>query len=118
LHFVQLNLWGAVDPGITFTFVPLSDLTPKEKAEVDKIEAETDEIRINSSVLDPVEVRKRVANAPDTPYHGIDVDKVPQRLEEEESLDPNGPAAGIAERTEADRDQDEGEGAEPARKAA
>jgi hypothetical protein len=31
LHFVQLSLFGAVDPGITFTFVPLSDLTPKER---------------------------------------------------------------------------------------
>jgi uncharacterized protein len=99
LHFVQLSLFGAVDPGITFTFVPLSDLTPKEKAEVDKLEAETDQIRIDSSVLDPGEVRKRVATAPDTPYQGIDVDKVPKLLEEEqEGLEPNGAAARIAER--------------------
>jgi uncharacterized protein len=64
--------------------VPLSNLTPKEEAEVDKIEVETDQIRIDSGVLDPAEVRKRVANAPDTPYHGIDVDKVPDPLEEED----------------------------------
>jgi uncharacterized protein len=119
LHFVQLNLWGAIDPGITFTFVPLSDLTPKEKAEVDKIEAETDEIRINSSVLDPAESRKRVANAPDSPYHGIDVDKVPNLLEEEEEgLELKGSAAGIAKEAEADRDQDKDPDAEPERKAA
>jgi hypothetical protein len=119
LHFVQLSLWGQVDPGITFTFVPLSDLTPKEKAEVEKIEAETDEIRINSSVLDPAEVRKRVANEPDTPYHGIDVDKVPSLLEEEEEgLEPKGSAAGIAEQEAGDRDLKKGEGAEPQREAA
>jgi hypothetical protein len=118
LHFVQLSLWGQVDPGITFTFVPLSDLTPKEKAEVEKIEAETDDIRVNGGVLDPAEVRKRVANEPDTPYHGIDVDKVPNLLEEEEQgLEPKGSAAGIAEEAEGDRDQDDDRD-KPQRKAA
>jgi hypothetical protein len=120
LHFVQLSLWGAVDPAITFTFVPLSDLTPKEKAEVGKLEAETDEIRINSSVLDPAEVRKRVANDPDSPYPGINPDDVPNPLEEEEEegVAPTGAAAGIAKEAEGDRDQDEDPDAEPERKAA
>jgi hypothetical protein len=70
LHFVQLSLLGEVDKDITFKFA--FRLTPKEKAEVDKLEAETDQIRIDSSVLDPGEVRKRVANSPDTPYQVID----------------------------------------------
>jgi uncharacterized protein len=119
LHFVQLSLWGQIDPAITFAFVPLSDLTPKEKAEVQKIEAETDEIRINSSVLDPAEVRKRVANEPDSPYPGIDPEKVPNLLEEEEEgLEPKGAAAGIAKQAEGGRDQDEREPAERERKAA
>ena len=119
LHFVQLSLWGEIDPGITFTFVPLSDLTLKEKAEVEKIEAETDDLRINGGVLDAGEVRKRVANEPDTPYHGIDVDKVPRLLEEQEGgLGPDGAAARIAAQAEGERDQDEGEGAEPERKVA
>jgi uncharacterized protein len=118
LHFVQLSLWGQVDLGITFTFVPLSDLTPKEKAEVEKIEAETDEIRVNSSVLAPAEVRKRVANEPDSPYQGIDPDDVPDLLEEEEEgLEPKGAAAGIA-KAEGEPDQDNDPDAEPKRKAA
>ena len=119
LHFVQRSLWGEIDPGITFTFVPLSDLMPKEKAEVEKIEAETDEIRINGGVLDAGEVRKRIANEPDTRYHGINADKVPRLLEEEEAgLEPNGSAARIAEQAEGGRDQDDGERAETERKAA
>ena len=114
-HFVQLSLWGQIDPAITFTFVPLSDLTPKEKAEVQKIEAETDEIRINSSVLDPAEVRKRVANEPDSPYPGIDPERVPNLLEEEEEegLEPRSGAAGIAKEANGERDQDDDPGAEP-----
>jgi hypothetical protein len=117
LHFVQLNLWGVVDPAITFAFVPLTDFTPKEKAEVDKIEAEADQTRIDSSVLDPAEVRKSVATDPESRYQGINPDDVPDLLEEEEEgLEPNGPAVGISERVEDDRDQNEN--AEPARKAA
>jgi phage-related protein (TIGR01555 family) len=119
LHFVQLSLFGVVDPAITFAFVPLTDLTPKEKAEVDKIEAETDDIRINSSVLAPAEVRKRVANEPDSPYPGINPDEVPDLLEEEEEgLEPKGAAARIAEEAEGSGDQDEGDDAEPEPKAA
>ncbi|CCE05781.1 conserved hypothetical protein [Bradyrhizobium sp. STM 3843] len=121
MHFVMLSLWGQVDPTITFTFVPLTELTPKEKAEVDKLEAETADIRINSGVIDPAEERKAVASAPDSRYQGIDPDDVPDLLdEEEEGLEPKGGAARIAEEAGGDRDeqQDEGEGAELEREAA
>jgi uncharacterized protein len=116
---VQLSLWGVVDPAITFAFVPLTDLTPKEKAEVDKIEAETDQIRIDSSVLGPAEVRKTVATTPDSRYQGIDPDDVPNLLEEEEEgLEPGPGAARTAETAEGDPDQDEDPDVEPERKAA
>jgi len=124
LHFVQLNLWGIVDPAITFAFVPLSDLTPKEKAEVDKLEAEAADIRINGGVIDPAEERKAIANAPDSRYQGINPDDVPDLLsEEEEGLEPKGAAAGIAkeangEEPDGDRDQNAEPDAEPGRKAA
>jgi len=109
MHFVMLSLWGEVDPAITFTFVPLTDLTPKEKAEVEKLEAETDDIRINGGVLDPAETRKSIANNPDSRYPGIDPDDVPDLLEEEEEgLEPRGGAARIAEEAGGDRDQEDG----------
>jgi uncharacterized protein len=122
LHFVMLSLWGVVDPAITFAFVPLTDLTPKEKAEVEKLEAETDDIRINGGVLDPAETRKSIANNPDSRYPGIDPDDVPDLLEEEEEgLEPKGAAAGLAKEAEGDepdaeRDQDERD--EPEREVA
>jgi hypothetical protein len=49
----------------------------------------------------------------DSPYPGIDPDKVPNLLEEEEDglLEPKGAAAGIAKEAEGDPDQDEGDGA-------
>jgi phage-related protein (TIGR01555 family) len=120
LHFVMLNLWGVVDPAITFAFVPLTDLTPKEKAEVEKLEAETDDIRINGGVLAPEETRKSIANNPASRYPGIDPDQVSNLLEEEqEGLEPKGAAAGIANEADGGRDQqDEDAGAELERKAA
>ena len=79
--------------------------------------SETDDIRINGGVLDPAETRKSIANNPDSRYPGIDPDAVPNLLEEEEEgLESNGAAAGISERVEDDRDQNEN--VEPARKAA
>lgn len=81
-RFVQLSLWGAVDPDITFEFVPLWALSEKEEAELRKIEAETDDILVNGcSALRPEEVRQRVAADPDTPYTGLDVDDVPEQIE-------------------------------------
>lgn len=42
----------------TFEFNPLYELTPEEKADVEKKEAEADHIRIEDGVLDAVEVRE------------------------------------------------------------
>ncbi len=78
-HFVQLSLWGEVDPEITFKFNPLHQLTEKEEAEVRKLEAETDDILVNGcAALRPEEVRRRVAADPDTPHAGLDVEDVPE----------------------------------------
>jgi hypothetical protein len=73
---------------------------------------------IEAGVLDPAEVRKRVANEPDSPYPGIDPDDVPHLLEGEEEGEPNSAAVGIAKGAQSDRDQDEDPDAEPERKAA
>lgn len=78
LKVIQLSLFGEVDPDIVFEFEPLWSMTLKEQAEVKKLQAETDAIAINSGVLHPVESRARLAHDVDTPYHGIDVDDIPE----------------------------------------
>lgn len=88
LHFVQLSLWGRVDPSITFDFVKLHELTDKEAADVRKIEAETDDTYVNMGVLDPAEVREKIATDKDSPYHGLDPDDLPEPPPEEEPLAP------------------------------
>lgn len=79
LGFSMLSLWGKVDPDIGFEFESLWALDEKSEAEVRKTEAETDIILIDAGVLDPREVRKRVANDEDSPYAGLDVFDMPQQ---------------------------------------
>lgn len=91
MHFVMLSKWGEIDPDITFDFAPLWAMTEKEEAEIRKMEAETDDILVNGvAAIRPEEVRERIANDPDTPYAGLDVEDVP----EPEALQEQGMAMG------------------------
>jgi hypothetical protein len=95
INLIQLNRFGEVDPEITFEFEPLWSMSDKELAEVRKIEAETDQILIDSEAIAPREVRKRIADDPDSAYHGLDVDDLPDLEEEtEEGLEPGGKHGG------------------------
>jgi phage-related protein (TIGR01555 family) len=105
IDFIQLAIWGKVDPEITFSFEPLWSLDEKGSAEVRKLEAETDDLLINGAIIAPAEARKRVANDPETPYDGLDVEDLPTPPAQElggKSLDPGlpgnaEPAPGEAE---------------------
>lgn len=91
IWFVMLGLWGEVDEEITWDFVPLWSMTAKEEAELRKFNAETDQILIDSGVIWPEEARKRVATDSTSLYDGLDVEDVPDLMEEEEmGLEPVG----------------------------
>jgi phage-related protein (TIGR01555 family) len=91
INFVQLSEFGEVDPDIIYDFESLQPLNRKEAAETSKTEAEADQTRIDSGVISPAEARQRVAADPDSGYSSIDVDDVPDLLEEEEQgLEPRG----------------------------
>ena len=91
LDVVQLSEFGDIDPDIRFSFEPLWGMSEREKADIDKVEAETDQIHIDSGVLSPFEVRQQIANDPDSRYPGLDIDDVPDlEQEESEGLVPKG----------------------------
>lgn len=77
IDFVQLSLFGEVDPDITFSFEPLRSLDELQLAQVRKTDADTDIALINAAVISPAESRKRLASDPDTPYEDLDVDDLP-----------------------------------------
>jgi phage-related protein (TIGR01555 family) len=111
IDLIQLSLFGKVDPGIRFDFVPLWSLTEKEEAEVREVDARTDSALIDAGVISQQESRARVARDPKSPYDSLDPDDVPDLLEEEQAgLEPKGAAAKVALAGEEDV---ESEGAEP-----
>lgn len=77
LQVVQLSLFGEIDPDIGFNFKPLYQMTPKELAEIRKSDAETAGAYVDRGILDPSEVRERLARDPESGYNGIDADALP-----------------------------------------
>lgn len=91
LGFIQLHLFGEVDPEITFAFEPLWSMSDKELAEVRQIEANTAQVYADTGVITPGEERQRLADDPESVYHGLDPEDLPN-LEEEagEGLEAGG----------------------------
>jgi phage-related protein (TIGR01555 family) len=78
MNIVMLSEFGAIDEDIVFQFEPLWSLDDKEKADLRKVEAETDSVLIADGVLSPEESRKRIANDPSSPYESLDVEDMPE----------------------------------------
>jgi phage-related protein (TIGR01555 family) len=74
LEVLQLNLWGEIDPGISFDFVPLREMTEKERAEIRRSDAELAAVLIDKGVISPDEERQRLRDDPDSGYNSLDGD--------------------------------------------
>ncbi len=73
LDIIQLSEFGDIDPDITFDFEPLYEMSAKEKAEIRKIDADADAVYITAGALSANEVREKIADDPDSPYHSLDL---------------------------------------------
>lgn len=73
IQLIQLIMYGNIDKDISFTFNPLSQMTPKELAEIRKSNADVAAALIDRSVLDPSEERERIARDPESGYQGLDL---------------------------------------------
>ena len=78
INFIQLSLWGEIDDGITFEWMPINELTEKELAELEQLKAQTDAALVEMGAIDAHEVRGRIANDENSPYAGLDVDDMPE----------------------------------------
>ena len=91
VDFVQLSLFGEVDPAITFKFKPLFALNEKDQAEVQKTKAETHDILLNGcQAVSPEDIRKSVAADPESDYPGLDPDEMPDIPEPPEKINLRG----------------------------
>lgn len=84
LKVVQLSLFGEIDEDIGFTFIPLYQMDPEQEAAIRKSDSERDVSYVTAGVLDPSEVRERLARDPDSGYHGLDTDAVIMGTEDNE----------------------------------
>jgi len=72
LKCVQLSLFGEIDSDIEFKFVPLYQMTPKEESEIRAADGQTDCNYVAAGILDPSEVRDKLAKSPMSGYNGLD----------------------------------------------
>jgi uncharacterized protein len=72
IDFVQLSLFGEIDPDITWTWESLRSLDPKEETERRKVQAEQDGLYIEAGVFMPQEIRQGLLADPESPYYGLD----------------------------------------------
>lgn len=84
IDVVQLHLFGEIDPAIGFDFPDLWELDETARTANRKTDVDSDVELINAGVLAPIEVRARVARDEASPYHGLDVDDVPDPPEAEQ----------------------------------
>jgi len=84
INFIQLDLYGEVDPAIGFEFEPLWSLDEKGQAEVRKIEAETHTIYVDLGAIGQGEVRSVIVSDENSPYNGLPPEHLPDLAEEEE----------------------------------
>lgn len=70
---VQLSLFGAIDPDLDFSFVPLYQMTEEQLANIRKTNVDAGVALINSGVIDPSEERERLARDAASGYESLDL---------------------------------------------
>lgn len=94
IQLIQLDLWGEIDPKITFEFHPLYELDAKSLAEIRKSDAEADKIYVDAGVVDPDEARERLAEDETGLYFGVDLSGPAPEIEDPDADEPDAPDGG------------------------
>lgn len=66
----------------TVEWEALNSVDAKERAEINKIEAETDAVLIQAGAIDGQDIRKRIINNQSSGYNGLSVDDIPEEPED------------------------------------
>ena len=72
LEILQLNRYGEIDRNIVHEWVPLYQLDEAGQASVQKTNADTDAVLIETNVITPDEARTRLRSDPASPYAGLE----------------------------------------------
>lgn len=85
LDIIQIVRLGKLDKSVKFKFVSLNEEDDKSVADTQLVKAQTRQIYADLGCVDPMEVRKAVADDPQTPFSGLDADEEPEKLNGEGS---------------------------------
>ncbi|EPP6261440.1 DUF1073 domain-containing protein [Cronobacter sakazakii] len=88
LDIIQLSEFGDIDPDIYFEFEPLYEMSEKERAEIRKMDADTDAVYATQvGALSAGEIREKIAADHDSPYHSLDLSDDIEIEEEVDDID-------------------------------
>jgi len=95
IDFIQLSLFGQVDPDITFDYVSLRPMSEKDKADLQKVKMDTHSTGVQAGIIDPEEARESLAADEDSFYDGLVPNDVPQQpgAAGDPLAQPGGPSA-------------------------
>jgi uncharacterized protein len=82
LQILQLSMYGAIDPDITFSFDPLFQMSEKELSEIRTADATAAQTYVGMGAVAAEEVREKLARDPESGFQGLDLSMV--------ITDPNG----------------------------
>jgi phage-related protein (TIGR01555 family) len=85
-ELIQLHLWGEVDDGISFEWVPLDAPTVKDLSDIRKADADAGVAYVTNGVISPDEERERLRNDPDSGYTALEGKAPAPPLEQEADL--------------------------------
>lgn len=77
LKAIQLSLFGKLINGLDFEFLPLWEMSDKDKADIRKADSEADNAYVTNGVISPEEVRERLSTDESSLYYGIDLTDPP-----------------------------------------
>lgn len=75
LKVLQLSMYGSIDPDITWEWVSLFQMTPKEESEIRTADANAATAYVGLGAIDNIEVREKLARDPKSGYQGLDLSK-------------------------------------------
>lgn len=75
IKILQLLMYGVIDPDITWSFVSLFQMTPKELSEIRAADATTASAYVAAGAIDGEDIREKIARDPDSGWEGLELDK-------------------------------------------
>ena len=93
-NFVQLSLFGEIDPDLRFKFKPLGVLDEQQVVEIQKGKIANAVSLIDSGVISPEEARANLVKDPESGFEDLDPEDLPDMGEEEQEGLSVKPGAG------------------------